>query len=285
VLYGDAGEGVRIVDRLDIDPLRDLDVADELAFLTMDLESRGGRGYVGAVLDGYAKAGGIVPPATLLGYFATARALVRAKVALLPGAAGGVQEARRLLALARTGSWRARGPMLLLLTGPPASGKSTLAAALAGRSGITVLASDAVRRTLSDPGYDEAGRAAVYGELARRVDGTRAVVADATFGDPALQDAFFAALPPRSDRPVLVVECTAPTDVRMARANRRAREEPDALSDADVGVARMLAERFVPVPAARTRGRLAVDTTAPLDVQLDAVEAWLDRLLGEGALT
>jgi len=180
---------VRIVDRLDLDALRYLDVADELAFLAMDLEAHGGVDHVPSVLAGYAQAGGTLPPTVLLAYYAAYRALVRTKVALLPGAQDGTRAAQRLLPLARRSRWRARGPLLLLVTGPPASGKSTLAAAIGEGSGLPVVSSDATRRR-GPADYGDAARAAVYRTLARQIAPGASAVVDATFGEPRLRSAF-----------------------------------------------------------------------------------------------
>lgn len=279
----DEDGAVRILDRLDIDALRRVDVADDLAFLVMDLEACDGAGYVGDVLEGYAEGGGTVPPTALLAYFAAYRALVRAKVSLLPDAAGGDQAAA-LVALARANAWRARGPLLLLVTGPPASGKSTLAAALGHAAGIPVLSSDAVRAEHPALGYGDAARASIYRELARRAVSEGTFVVDATFGEAGLQDAFFRAIAEQPQRTTLTIECDAPAAVRVERAAaRRQRAEP-SLSAAGPDVAEELGERFTSVPASRTDGRLVVDATTTTEEQLDAVEAWLDERLASGAL-
>ena len=279
------GERVLEVDRLEWDELRRVDVADDLAFLLMDLESRQGADLATAVRDGYVRGGGASHPAALLAFFGAYRALVRAKVALLrvsqlpaEDADGG---ARRLLELSRRLSWRARGPLVLLVTGPPASGKSTLAAELGRASGLTVLASDDVRREGGDraPGYAMAERAEVYRRLAERAQHRPAVIVDATFGEPDLQRAFLDAL--GTSGPLLAVECVASTEVRTARAVARDLSGGSP-SDAGPTVSRMLGDRFQPMAAVAGDARMAVDTQATLELQVDAVETWLDARLAEG---
>lgn len=272
-------DGVRIVDRLEIGGLRVLDVADELAFLATDLELLGARRLVGAVLDGYASAGGPRPPARLLGFFGAYRAMVRAKVALLrePGSARTADEVRTHLRIARRMAWRARGPMTLVICGPPASGKSTLAAAIGRVSGLRVLASDDVR---GDAGrdYSPEGRRRIYEELGRLATAERAVIVDATFGDPGLQEAFAGAFAANDQRTVLAVECVAPLLTREARAELRALRG-GATSDADADVARRLAATHAPPIELGATDRLAIDTTVPIDLQVDQVESWLDTQL------
>ncbi len=284
------GDRVLVVDRLEFDDLRRVDVADDLAFLLMDLESRGGGNFAEPVLDGYVRAGGAAPPAALLAFFGAYRAQVRAKVDLLragQGAgdvpdAGGAARARELLRLARRLGWRARGPLILLVTGPPASGKSTLAAALGRCSGLPVLSSDTARRVAGSPGhadYSLDARARVYEQLAALAGSTRAVIIDATFGEPELQHAFAAGL--EASRPLLAIECVASDDVRAGRARRR-RAEGGSNSDAGPEVARELGARFVPVGGLPDDAHLAVDTELPLELQVDEVEAWLDTRLARG---
>jgi aminoglycoside phosphotransferase family enzyme/predicted kinase len=271
--------GVRIVDRLEIEALRQVDVADELAFLLADLELLGAGGLGPAILDGYAAAGGQRPPDRLLGFFGAYRAMVRAKVALLrdPDGPRTAHEVRMLLRQARRMAWRARGPLTLLVCGPPASGKSTLASALSRASGLRVLASDEVRATVGRD-YSPAGRRSVYSELGRLATSERAVIVDATFGDPELQDAFAAAFTDARDQTVLAVECVAPLLTREARAEIRALRGASA-SDAGPDVTRRLAETYTPPDALAVTDRLAIDTTVPIDLQVDQVESWLDTQL------
>lgn len=281
------GRDVRVIDRLEYDGLRVLDTADELGFLLMELQDLTRSDALGdAVLAGYETAGGSPQPGDLLAFFGAYRAQVRAKVALLramqPRADADVarEDARRLLDLSRRLGWRARGPLLLLITGPPASGKSTLARALGEASGLPVLSSDAIRgeRVGGVPDYGAAGRAAVYVELARRVGGERAAIVDATFGDEVLHRAFVQQLTADGGSAPLVVECRAPTEVRLLRAAARARQaSPD--SDAGPDVALGLGARFTPLPQGRPDASFAIDTRASLATQVDEVAAWLDARL------
>jgi aminoglycoside phosphotransferase family enzyme/predicted kinase len=285
------GDAVQVVDRLEFADLRAVDVADELAFLRMELLDLTGDDALGdAVLDGYRDAGGTVPPHALLAFFGVHRALVRAKVALLRAAQvhgeaadDAVAHAFHLLSVARRLIWRARGRPILLVTGPPASGKSTLAAALRETARLPVLSSDELRPRAEEEGadYSPAGREAVYRDLATRADAAGPCVIDATFGDEGVQRAFLAALP-RDRRPdLVVVACHAPLVDRVERARRRA-AAGDSLSDADPEVVVQLAE-LSQVPVFPHAPRLAVDTQVPIAAQVDLVESWMDaRLAASG---
>lgn len=289
VLADDDGD-IRIVDRLEFADLRAVDVADELAFLRMELLDLTGDDRLGdAVLEGYRDAGGTVPPHALLAFFGMHRALVRAKVALLRAAQvqgdaadDAVADAFHLVSVARRLMWRARGRPILLVTGPPASGKSTLAAALRETARLPVLSSDELRpRGEQGADYSAAAREAVYRDLAVRADAAGPCVIDATFGDEGVQRAFLAALPSDRRADLLVISCHAPLVDRIERARRRA-AAGDSMSDADPEVVAQLDE-LSQIPVFPHAARLAVDTQVRVAAQVDLVESWMDaRLAASG---
>jgi predicted kinase len=106
------------------------------------------------------------------------------------------------------------------------------------------------------------------------------VIVDATFGEEELQRAFVEDLGEHG--PLLAIECVAPADVRIERAAARVRAG-GAFSDAGPDVARELGQRFTPMAGLPGDARLAVDTQAPIDLQVDEVEAWLDARLAAGS--
>lgn len=293
------GEDVVVVDRLEFDPaLRAVDVGDDLAFLVMDLEARGGAWAADRLVASYREAGGDPGDDALVAFFAAYRAQVRAKVEMLRAgqlAAEDAQEARRracrLLALGEHFAWRVRRPLLLTVTGPPASGKSTLARALGQASGLPVLSSDTVRKmqlgvradaTAPESAYTLDARASVYRELGRRAELAKdsgGAIVDATFGDEATREAFFSALDPETASVLVVIELQAPTTVLAARARRRAQEGQDA-SDAGPDVAARLVLSFTPVAASRGP-RLVLDADVPVGDLVDRVIAWLDERLAD----
>ena len=76
-------ETLEVVDCIEFDRgLRELDVADDLAFLVMDPVARGGERFAQALVRGYRDAGGDPGEDRLIAFYAAYRALVRAKVAL-----------------------------------------------------------------------------------------------------------------------------------------------------------------------------------------------------------
>lgn len=292
-------DGVIVVDRLEFDrELRTVDAADDLAFLVMDLHAHDGADAARALVAAYRDAGGDPGTDALIAFYAWYRALVRAKVRLLRAAEtvgeahdAAVEHARELLDLAARLAWTARGPLLLLVTGGPGTGKSTLARALSCASGLPVLSSDAERKRAlglraderaPDAAYDDTARAEVYrrlGELAGAQLQTGAIV-DATFGAVDLQQAFLDGLPAGADAALRVVRCSLePSLLRARLAERR----PDTAHGSDAGpaVAERLGAELAPFPVA-ARWRLVVETDAAQEEMVGRVAAWLDRVMGEG---
>jgi aminoglycoside phosphotransferase family enzyme/predicted kinase len=293
VLLGDGT--VTIVDRLEFDRrLRRVDVADDLAFLVMDLHALGAGWAAEALVGAYRAAGGDPGDAGLVAAFAAYRALVRAKVGLLraaqlsdPKAGEARDRALALVALAERLAWTARGPLCIVVAGPPASGKSTVAAALRDAARIPVLSSDVVRKELlgiapreraPSDAYTPDARRRIYevlGERAAHALGSDSVVVDATFGAAAQREAFLAALGAAHRARVRLVVCEAPVDVRVERARRRMAASAGA-SDADADVVRRLdAADFA--FGLDSDIRLAVDTTSATAGVADRIAAWLDE--------
>ena len=233
--------GVQLVGCVEPDRrLRELDVADDLASLVMDLVARGGERYARALVRGYRDAGGEPGDDALIAFYAAHRALVRAKVALLRAAEQPVESAvhghhsaraRDLLSLAERFAWQARLPLAIVVCGVPYSGKTRLAEALASLSGLAHLDSDLTRRRLAAVAPARVARddarethldaltAAALGRRAARQVGTRGgVIVDAAFGRRADRDAFAAAF--AGAAPLLFVECCAPAAVLVRRAAR-----------------------------------------------------------------
>nr|WP_145983312.1 AAA family ATPase [Pseudonocardia sp. AL041005-10] len=144
-------DGPRLLDCLDFDDdLRQVDVLDDVATLAMDLDHHGMPGAARALVDGYRRCTGDDAPDSLLHHFVAYRAVVRAKVAALrgrQGAAGAAAEVDALSALGLRGL-QAGAVRLALVGGPPGSGKTTLAGALAAATGARLLSSDLIRDDL-----------------------------------------------------------------------------------------------------------------------------------------
>ena len=286
------GGAILVVDGIEFDPaLRRIDVGCDLAFLTMDLEAAGRGDLARRLVVAYRDAGGDPGEDELLSWLAGYRALVRAKVALLRAGqqADGEREASRakasrLLRLAERLEWRARGPVTIAVAGLAASGKSTLAVALAERSGLPQFSADVVRKQQAGlaptaraaaTDYAPERNAAVYSELGRRAAAApEGAIVDATFRAAVARDGFRRAH--GSGRDVVHVECVAPLAVRLGRARER-EADTARVSDAGAAVAaRQLMEPMDEVPAAR---HVTVRGDDALPAQLGAVADALDRVL------
>ncbi len=290
---------VEIVDCVEFDRrLRELDVADDLAFLVFDLASQGGERFGEVLVQAYRDAGGDPGEDSLIAFYAAYRALVRAKVALVraaqlpPRSAERGEEsarARDLILLSERFAWRARLPLVIVVCGLPASGKTHLAGALAQLSGLPHLSSDVTRKRLAGiratqhapaGSYSAEWNARTYAELARRAAQALATsggaIVDATFRHLADRQAFAAALGLAA--PLLFVECQAPGAVLAERAARRERD-PQRASDADAAIVRGELESWEPLDEVPATVHLRLRTDRPLQQVLGDVRALLDQRL------
>jgi aminoglycoside phosphotransferase family enzyme/predicted kinase len=289
---------VRVVDRVEFDPaLRHTDVACDLAFLAMDLELRGQRWAAGELISAYR--GERMDPGSeaLECFYAAHRALVRAKVALIAAdehrgdaRAGQLREAHACWNLGERLRWRARAPLAVVICGPAASGKSTLADGLARRSGMTVISSDAVRKSIGGLEASERGAPALYGERSTQatyerlgddarlaLEHERAVIVDATCRSRASRALLLDRLRGAAVT-LLMVRCEAPVDVARERAARRLRDS-ERISDATPEIVAEHYRSFEPLDELDARNVLHLDTRQGAEEQLDQVAAAADRLL------
>jgi predicted kinase len=170
-------------------------------------------------------------------------------------------------------------PALILLSGLPGTGKSTVAQALAQRYGVLALRSDEVRKALfARPRYTNAENAIVYLTCyallrALLADGF-AVVFDATNllrGGRRKARAIAA----QAAAPVLTVQTVAPPEVVADRLARRvAGEAASFSSDADWHVYQKLAGTAQPVREA-AEPAATVDTSKEIEHAIAEVGAFL----------
>jgi uncharacterized protein len=142
-------------DGLEFDPgLRFIDVANDLAFLTMDLAVHGRADLRREALQAWLEVSGDFEAVALLPYFELYRALVRAKVAALRGqqargqAAGAATLAHQYLDWAVAQVERPR-PRLVVMAGLSGSGKTWLARRIAARCEALIVRSDIERKRLA----------------------------------------------------------------------------------------------------------------------------------------
>ncbi|HSO99475.1 MAG TPA: AAA family ATPase [Solirubrobacteraceae bacterium] len=294
-------ETVQVVDCVEFDRgLRELDVADDLAFLVMDLTASGGERFARTLVRAYRDAGGDPGEDRLIAFYAAYRALVRAKVALVRAAQHPASSsehghesaaARDLLAVAERFAWRARLPLVIVLCGVPAAGKSHLAEALAEVSGLSHLSSDVARKRLVGirshqraPGaaYSADFNRLTYAELGRRAARETAdrggALVDATFRHRADRDAFAETF--GNAAPLLFVECRAPAHVLAKRAARRDRQ-PRRVSDASLSVVLRERSTWEPLDELPPEAHVTLRSDRPVEGQLADLLPLLDRRIGQ----
>ncbi|WP_305091453.1 AAA family ATPase [Prescottella sp. R16] len=283
-------DGPRILDCLEFDDhLRYLDGLDDIACLAMDLEHQHRPDLATRLLTRYTTATHDPAPTSLHHHYIAYRAFMRAKVdcvRYLQGHPTSATDARRHTDLAEHhlhhGAVR-----LALVGGLPATGKSTVARALADHTGAALLSSDTIRRELftdrrhtdPTPGY-RAGRYSpdatdrVYRTLLDRArhhlrQGT-SVVLDASFTD-ARHRHHATDLAAHTHTDLIALRCTAPPDVTTQRLHRRLRVRAaggDHDSEATVDIARAMTAHTTPWPDATD-----LDTTGP-DATKTALAHW-----------
>ncbi len=266
-------DGPRVLDCIEFDArLRHVDVAADIAFLLMDLERMGAQDLAGVFLASYVDASGEVIPQSLLDFYIAERAAVRAEVACLraaQGDTGAPAEAGRLVDIA-LGHLRASQVCLVVVSGLPGTGKSTLAAAAGEHLRWPVLGSDEIRHEL----FGEEGLAGRLGDDAYSPEATertyetmldrarialgrgQSVVLDATFNERRRQVEAMEVAGSTSSS-LVAIRCSVPMEVAARRVAERA-VRGDDLSDADEDVLATLAGISEPWPEA-----VVIDTSGP----------------------
>lgn len=274
---------IQIFDCLEFNPAyRWIDVANENAFLTMDLAYRGRSDYAARYLNDYLELTGDYESLALLAYYQVYRALVRAKIALIRARQAGldppaVAAARRdfelhlRLALRFTARQK---PAIVITHGLAGSGKTTASQALLERLAAVRIRSDVERkrlfglasRELATPPmrhdlYSAAAGARTYAEMERLV--AIAVAA----GYPAIADATFLkaeqrlrmrALAQSLGVPFLILDCRAPEALLRERIVARLARHSDASDATPAVLERQIAEQE-PLTAIEEEDAVRVD--------------------------
>jgi len=231
--------------------LRWIDVASEAAFVMMDLEERGYAFFAWRFINHYLSLTGDYTGLKVLRYYLVYRALVRAKVALLqrhdPETTRAIKIRLDTQYIAYTNlaeRWLTQyRPILIIMQGLSASGKSTIAARLAEQHGCIHIRSDVERKRLHGLAPLEASfsdtNSGIYVSSAsdktyQRLFELASLALDA--GYPVIVDAAFLQLKRRqhfqqlasdSGCPFLIVRCEASREVLESRISARTQKGND----------------------------------------------------------
>ena len=290
-------DDIEIFDCLEFDEgLRYNDLASELGFLSMDLDFLGEPRSAAKLESAYASATQDPSLATLLPFYKCYRAYVRGKVESLKSDEREVSERERRLATSQAlryfylSSRYARGksrPMVVIVCGMIATGKSTIAWLLSALTGFAVLSSDRVRKDLAGVAptahktndyqqgiYSEEFTRLTYERLLATAENRLAIgegaIIDATFGKPQQRQQFLA-LASRFNIPVLFVECRADESTIANRLQER-KKANNEISDANWEIYQRMRRGFASFSDLPENCRLPINTENELLAALSKLE-------------
>jgi uncharacterized protein len=273
-----------IFDCIEFNPdLRWVDVMSEVSFTTMDLEARDRPAYASRFLNRYLELTGDYEGISVLRFYMTYRAMVRAKVRWILANEEGIDNATRLQAKEQALSYlrlaekyaAERRPALLITHGLSGSGKTTVSQTVLEAIGAVRVRSDVERKRLFQPGpggrtrsgigeglYNAASGDRTYArlaELASRI--LRAgwpVIVDAAFLEKNRRDLFHD-LAKRNNARFLILNFQGAETALKARVRERSRKGTDA-SDADLAVLEHQLKTYQPPTSAEEAYALTIDT-------------------------
>lgn len=274
-------------DCIEFDPnLYWIDVINDIAFLLMDLYDQRQQELAQSFLNQYLEMTGDFQGLTLLRFYMLYRALVRAKIEAITAQQSGIAENTRRQALHNFERYLALGetltetvqPLLIIMHGPSASGKSTLSRQFAGALPAMVLRSDVERKRLfgksaeqsmaSDFGQgiysDEATQKTydVLRELAATIiDAGYSVIIDATFNKPAQRQVFQQLAQQKSCR-FVILDLKVPESVLRQRVLQRRGD----VSDADIEVLKQQLANWQPLQTHELSLAIEIDAAEEVDV-------------------
>jgi uncharacterized protein len=283
-------EPIRIFDCIEFNErFRYQDVAEEVAFLAMDLEFHGYPGFARRFVDAYVAASGDAELRELLDFYKAYRAYVRAKVNSFQSGDPHVGEADRQRSADTASRYyelagryaQAINPQMLVMTcGLTGSGKSTVARRLGERFALEVIRSDVVRKELLglDPyerKWDAYGAGAYSADVTQQtyqVMVERAQVLLATGASVVLDGCFTlrsqraaaVELARRTGVPLLVLECQAPESVVRERLEGRA-NRARAVSDGRWEIYHHQAASFEPPSEVPAGCHVVLDRSRPVE--------------------
>lgn len=261
------------------DRFRYCDVANEIAFLAMDMDRYGRADLSDSFVRSYIKASGDNGIAPLLDFYKCYRAYVRGKVAcfkyddpLLKDKTAIMDEAKLYFNLAY--KYANKKPLVMIVTGLIGTGKTTIAEAVGRGLGYNVLSSDIIRKQLAevplterhydnfDSGiYSREFTQKTYNELFSRAKDLvikgQSVMLDASFKKKADRLVAFK-LAKECGADFLAIECVADESTIKERLEKRQKE--GAVSDGRWEIFADIKKEFDPVNEFPENNVMILDT-------------------------
>ncbi|MCK9229096.1 MAG: AAA family ATPase [Syntrophales bacterium] len=291
------GDDIVIFDCIEFkERFRYLDVAAEIAFLSMDLGSKGYHGHDRAFVDAYLRYSGDREIQKLLNFYRCYFAFVRGKVTSFriddPATAEKdrariADEASQYFDGAVRYAARLDTPALLILSGLMGTGKSSLARRLADSLDAGIIRTDVLRKEMlgiqpADRHHEPFGRGIYSDEISRetyhrvleqagvRLASGETVIIDASFRKQEERERA-RAIAKRQGADFLVIECVCPEEEIRARLDRRQRKGNEA-SDGRWELYESQKKSFEPLKDILPGEHVLVDTSRPLaDSLMDAL--------------
>jgi aminoglycoside phosphotransferase family enzyme/predicted kinase len=241
------GDEILVFDCIEFNErFRYLDVAAEVAFLSMDLDFNGYRGHASTFVNSYLRYSSDSKIKKLLNFYKCYFAYVRGKVTSFKIDDEAIEErekkeaietASRYFELAYSYAASLEKPTIILMTGLMGTGKSVLAERLAPLLGAEILRTDVIRKNLLDiPSaehhFEEFGEGIYSKEMTEKTYGEAlktaeaiiekggAVIVDASFKKRAERNNF-SSLADTTGADFFIIECTCPEDTIKSRLKRR----------------------------------------------------------------
>ena len=189
-------------------------------------------------------------------------------------------------------AWRARLPLVIVVCGVPAAGKSHLALALAEVSGLPHLSSDVTRKRLAGIRPRQRAASAAYSAEFNLLTYCRArpargagrrphcggAIVDATFRHRADRDAFADAFGTRRRR----CSSSAGRPRACSRSELRSATVSQArVSDASLAVVMRESSAWEPLDELPPEAHVTLRSDRPVEAQLEDLRALLDRRMGQ----
>ena len=296
---------VVIIDCIEFnEAFRCIDVVADIAFCAMDFLFHGRGDFARSLSSAYFAATGDTEGRELLPFYTAYRAAVRAKVEGITAAEPEIPPAQRDAAATRSAAYwllalgelepAEQRPALVLVSGLPGTGKSTVARELAESGGFQWIRSDAVRKELAAEAgveladgpkeylsgiYSIEWTDRTYAECLRRACvalrlGGRVVV-DATFAEEHRRHQFLSAAIQLGVPAVWMVCDAAPSVVRDRLAKRR-----NDASDADWSIHQKAASAWQAPSPSSNRALVTIDANRDSQSMLTQAADAITRALG-----